>query len=189
MMQLVFFLEGPSEEALLKGLLPKFIPDHVNVRYIVFEGKQDLEKRLVKRMRGWCLPDTRFVVLRDKDAGDCVVIKKRLQGLCHKAGQMDALIRIACHEIESWYLGDLLAVEKGLHITGIAKHQNKKKFKDPDRLANAAKELMAITQERYQKLSGSRSIGSYLALQGNKSTSFNVFVSGIQRITSEAKQA
>jgi len=63
MMQLVFFLEGPSEEALLRGLLPKFIPDHVNLRYVIFEGKQDMEKRLVKRMRGWCLPDTRFVVV------------------------------------------------------------------------------------------------------------------------------
>jgi len=163
-MQLVFFLEGPSEKALLEGLLPKFIPTQINLHYVVFEGKQDLEKRLVKRMQGWCLPNTRFVVLRDKDAGDCVVIKKRLQALCHKAKQMDVLIRIACHEIESWYLGDLLAVEKGLHLSGIAKHQNKKKFKGPDRLANAAKELMTITQQRYQKLSGSRSIGPCLAL-------------------------
>jgi len=189
MMQLVFFLEGPSEEALLKGLLPKFVPDHVNLRYVIFEGKQDLEKRLVRRMRGWCLPDTRFVVLRDKDAGDCVVIKERLQGLCHEAGYMDALVRIACHEIESWYLGDLLAVEQGLHIRGIARHQNKAKFRDPDRLANASKELASITKGCYQKVSGSRKIGPCLALVGNKSSSFNIFISGIQRITGEAEHA
>ncbi len=187
MMQLVFFLEGPSEEALLKGLLPKFIPDHINVRYIVFEGKQDLEKRLVRRMRGWCLPDTHFVVLRDKDAGDCVVIKNHLQGLCHKAGYKDALVRIACHEIESWYLGDLSAVEQGLHITGIARHQDKAKFRDPDRLANTAKELATITKGCYQKVSGSRKIGPCLTLVGNKSTSFNVFISGVQRIANEAE--
>ncbi len=182
MMQLVFFLEGPSEEALLKGLLPRFLPNHVNVHYVVFEGKQDLEKRLVKRMRGWCLPDTRFVVLRDKDAGDCVVIKKRLRLLCKEAGHDDALVRIACHEIESWYLGDLSAVEQGLGITGIAKSQGKAKFRDPDRLANAAKELATITKGGYQKLGGSRKMGPCLALKGNKSNSFNVFISGVQRV-------
>ena len=85
MMQLVFFLEGPSEKALLGGLLPRVLPDNVKPHYVVFEGKQDLEKRLVKRMRGWCMPDTCFVVLRDKDAGDCVVIKERLQILCNAA--------------------------------------------------------------------------------------------------------
>jgi len=189
MMQLVFFLEGPSEEALLRGLLPRFLPDYVNLHYVVFEGKQDLEKRLVKRMRGWCLPDTRFVVLRDKDAGDCVAIKKHLQVLCKKAGHDDALVRIACHEIESWYLGDLSAVEQGLDVTGIAKHQNKAKFRNPDRLANAAKELVTITEGCYQKMSGSRQIGPCLALMGNKSGSFNVFISGIQHIISEMGQA
>jgi len=185
MMQLVFFLEGPSEEALLRGLLPRFLPDHVHLHYIVFEGKQDLEKRLVKRMRGWCLPDTRFVVLRDKDAGDCVVIKERLQMLCKEAGHDTTLVRIACHEIESWYLGDLSAVEQGLDITGLAKHQRKAKFRDPDRLANAAKELAALTKGCYQKLSGSRKMGSCLALEGNQSNSFTVFISGVQRVIAE----
>ncbi|MCF6355470.1 MAG: DUF4276 family protein [Candidatus Polarisedimenticolaceae bacterium] len=186
MMQLVFFLEGPSEEALLSGMLPELLPHDVKPRYVVFEGKQDLEKRLVKRMRGWCMPDTCFVVLRDKDAGDCMIIKERLQALCNEAGHHRALVRIACHEIESWYLGDLSAVEQGLSITGIARHQKKAKFRDPDRLANAAKELTAITKGRYQKLSGSRQIGRCISLEGNKSTSFNLFISGIQRVISEA---
>jgi hypothetical protein len=118
-----------------------------------------------------------------------VAIKNRLQGLCREAGYEDALVRIACHEIESWYLGDLLAVERGLHISGIARHQNKAKFRNPDRLANAARELATITKGCYQKVSGSRKIGPCLALVGNKSGSFNVFISGIRRITGGAGHA
>lgn len=53
------------------------------------------------------------------------MIKKRLQALCYEAGREDVLVRIACHEIESWYLRDLAAVEQGLDITGIARHQKK----------------------------------------------------------------
>ena len=45
-------------------------------RYIVFQGKQDLEKNLVKRLRGWPLPGFVFVVMRDQGAGDCVTVKK-----------------------------------------------------------------------------------------------------------------
>ena len=45
-------------------------------RYIVFQDKQDLEKNLVKRLRGWLLPGFVFVVMRDQSAGDCVAVKK-----------------------------------------------------------------------------------------------------------------
>ncbi len=46
MKSLVFFLEEPSARAMLEGLLPRLLPDGWLVRYIVFEGKQDLEKQL-----------------------------------------------------------------------------------------------------------------------------------------------
>jgi len=48
MMMLVFFLEEPSAEEMLKDVLPKILPKHVIPRYVVFEGKQDLEKQLEK---------------------------------------------------------------------------------------------------------------------------------------------
>ena len=44
-------------------------------RYIVFQDKQDLEKNLVKRLRGWLLPGFVFVVMRDQGAGDCATVK------------------------------------------------------------------------------------------------------------------
>ncbi len=44
MKYLVFFLEGPSEKEMLTGILPKIVPKHYNVQYIVFKGKQDMEE-------------------------------------------------------------------------------------------------------------------------------------------------
>lgn len=60
MMTLVFFLEEPSAEEMLKGMLPKILPDCVVPRFVVFEGKQDLDKQLERRMKLWKAPNSRF---------------------------------------------------------------------------------------------------------------------------------
>ena len=65
MKTIVFFLEEPSAREMLLGLLPRLLPDEIKPRFVIFQGKQDLEKQLEKRLRGWQLPDSIFVVLRD----------------------------------------------------------------------------------------------------------------------------
>nr|VFJ63833.1 MAG: protein of unknown function (DUF4276) [Candidatus Kentron sp. DK] len=182
MRELVFFLEEPSAREMLKGVLPRLLPEDVIPRYVVFEGKQDLHKRLEKRLKGWIEKDTRFVVLRDQDSSDCVETKKKLSEICREAGKNDVLIRIACHELESWYLGNLEAVERGLGVRGLTKKQDGHKYRDPDRLSNASQELKNLTRRTYQKVSGSREIGPRLSLQENRSHSFNVFLSGLRRL-------
>lgn len=180
-MNLVFLLEEQSAKEMLSGLLPKILPKEITPYFIVFEGKSDLEKRLVLKMKGWKLPDSKFVVLRDKDSGNCLAIKEHLRRKCNDAGQHDALIRIACHELESWYLGDLRAVKNGLKIS-ISASQESAKFRDPDQLANASEELEKLTHGKYQKVGGSRAIGPLLNIDDNRSISFNHFVSGVRRM-------
>ncbi|WP_411166973.1 hypothetical protein Aeroheme_01420 [Aeromonas sp. DSM 116730] len=185
MTTLVFCLEEPSARAMLEGVLPRLFPD-IQARYIVFEGKQDLHKRLVMRLRGW-QGEATFVVMRDQDSGNCREIKAQLRTLCEQAGRPGALIRIACCELESFYLGDLAAVEKGLALSGLIKQQGSQKFRDPDRLVNAAEELKKLTKNKYQKLSGSRGIAPHLRLDaGHCSTSFRALITGLQRLTHEA---
>ncbi len=182
MMELVLFLEEQSAEALLGQLLPRLLPVDVTFRCIPFEGKQDMEKQLGKRLRAWRKPDCLFVVLRDKDSADCKAIKQNLVEICQNAGKPKTLVRIACHELESWYLGDLRAVESALDICGLAKKQHNKKFRNPDRLANPKQELRKLTKGQYQPVNGSREIARHLSLAQNQSTSFNVFISGILRL-------
>jgi len=182
MKTLIFFLEEPSAQAMLQGLLPRFLPSDWDIRYIIFRGKQDLEKQLPHKLKAWKKPDCTFVVLRDKDSGNCISIRQNLIQKCVNADKPDVLIRIAIHELESWYLGDLKAVEKGLKVKNLSKLQNREKYRNPDRIANPSQELKNLTERQYQKISGSRAIGVHLSIDKNCSISFNKFISGIKRI-------
>jgi len=186
MSELVFLLEEASARAMLEGLLPRLLPDGPPVRYIVFEGKSDLEAQIVRRLKHYRAPNALFVVLRDKDSADCCGVKAGLVAKCRQANRPDALVRIACHELESWYLADLEAVERALEINGLAMKQNKRKYRTPDTLANAAEELVKLTGRRYQKVGGSRAIGPYLDINNTRSRSFAVFVAGLRRLAARA---
>ena len=180
-MNLVFFLEEPSAREMLKGLLPRVLPDVIAFQYVVFEGKQDLERNIVRRLRGWRAPNSVFIVLRDQDAGDCLVIKRTLAAKCREAGRPETIVRIACHELESWYFGDLAAVERGLEIRSLVRYGNRRQYRVPDEKRSPAQELSRITRNAYQKVSRSRDIGPELSPDANKSHSFRVFIEGVQR--------
>ena len=60
--------------------------------------------------------------------------------------------------------------------------QDKRKYRTPDALGNPVQELERITNQRYQKVSGSRAIGPLLDIHNNRSPSFQVFVSGVKRL-------
>lgn len=183
MRELVFFLEERSAAVMLEGLLPKLLPDDVVPRYITFEGKQDLEGQLVRRLRGYRNPNALFVVMRDQDAQpNCKAIKRKLERLCTQAGRRGVLIRIACKELEAFYLADLDAVERGLGIGGIAAQQATRRFRDPDRLNSAKEELRRLTNHRYQPVEGSRAIGPCLDPENGRSRSFRNLVAGIRRL-------
>lgn len=178
----VFFLEEPSAKEMLKGVLHRILPDEIFIRYVIFQGKQDLEKNLNIKLRAWKLPNCTFIVMRDQDSGDCKEIKKNLANICEKTCKKGVLIRIACHELESFYLGDLAAVEKGLDLKGLERKKQQRKFRDPDLLANPSEEMFKLTNNIYDKVSGSRAIAPYLDLESNTSKSFNTLISGIKNL-------
>jgi hypothetical protein len=182
--EIVFFLEEPSAEAMLEGILPKLLPSGFIWRAIVFEGKQDLEKRIGKRMRSYLNPEARFVVLRDQDAADCYILKNRLLEKCRQASKNDTIVRIACHELESFYLADLAAIEKGFAIKGLTKLQDKEKYRSPD-IHPKPSQILSSLVPAYQKISGSRSIGPHLNLDNSRSLSFKNLIAGIKKTISE----
>jgi len=187
MKELVFLLEEPSAKAMLESLLPRILDSSIRPRLLAFEGKQDLEKQMMGKMRSYLNPHARFIVMRDQDATpDCRVVKDALLARCAEAGRQGvALVRIACHELESFYLADLAAVETGLGIKGLAKQQGIAKFKNPDVLQKPSKELLTLTKQRYQKVSGSREIGKHLEIGNERSSSFKNLIAGIKRMEQE----
>ena len=187
MKELVFLLEEESAKSMLLGLLPRVLDPQVQPRLMVFEGKQDLEKQMVKRLRGYVNPHARFIVLRDQDSTpDCRVVKAKLLGLCAQAGRRAApLVRIACHELESFYLADLRAVEVALGLTGLVRHQSNARFRAADRVESPSRELVKLTQKAYQKVSGSRLLGPHLDLVNDRSASFKNLIAGVRRLEQE----
>lgn len=187
MKELVFLLEEISAKAMLESLLPRILHTDIHHRFIPFEGKQDMEKQLCKRLRGYLNPQTRFIVLRGLDSEpDCKKLKEKLTDYCQQAGQMNkTLIRIACRELESFYLADLEAVGKALSIPRLTSYQNKSRFRKPDLLPNPSRELATLTKDYYQKISGSNAIGQFLDPENTRSSSFYHLIQGIRRMERE----
>ena len=187
MKELVFLLEEESAKAMLESLLPRILHADIKPRYIPFEGKQDLERQMVRRLRGYVNPQARFIILRDQDvAPDCMVLKARLAERCEQSGQAGKTsVRIACRELEAFYLADLCAVEQALGIRKLARQQVSAKFRCPDRLGNPSKELNTLTDGLYQKVSASRAIGRFLDPVNERSPSFKNLMRSVRRMESE----
>lgn len=185
--ELVFLLEERSAKVMLESLLPRMLDARVDFRLIAFEGKQDLEKRMVMRMKGYINADARFLVMRDQDSDpNCMALKSRLVAKCHDSGRgAVSLVRIACRELEAFYLADLKAVEKALAIKGISEKQNVAKFRNPDYLVSPSHELKMLSKSKYEKISGSRDIGLFLDVDNVRSDSFRNLVQGIKFLERE----
>lgn len=180
-MHLVFLLEELSAKKFLDQFLPRWLPGDVSFDTLPHEGKSDLEKSIPRKLRAWKTPNTYFVILRDKDSGDCAIFKQRLVAMCAENNRPDTLVRIAVHELESWFLGNLHAVGKAFGKDNLSKLQVKKKFRDPDCIAAPAEEIKKLING-YQKTLGAKTIGVVFPPDANCSKSFNVFLSGIQKL-------
>lgn len=187
MRELVCLLEEESARAMLESLLPRVLDPSIRCRLIAFEGKQDLERQLTRKVRGYQNRSARFLVMRDQDsAPDCRQVKGNLLKLCSAAGR-DACckVRIACRELETIYLADLAAVESVSGIRGLAGHQSKRKYRDPDALGNSKQELKKLTDGAYQEVSSSRELGKVLQLDNARSSSFRQLLAAIRSLESE----
>lgn len=185
MINLVCLLEEASAQKLLEYVLPRLLGGRVNPVFRSFRGKQDFDNNVERLLRGWQNAASCFVLLRDQDsAPDCQALKADLWEKVKASGQADrTLVRLACRELETFYLGDHRAVANGLHAGHVAKCQRKAYYREPDKHINAKQQLVRLTGGRYQEISGSEAIAPFLALDGtNTSTSFNVLVDGIRRL-------
>ena len=180
MNRVIFLLEERSMKILLEGLLRRLFPQ-IKFVCIPHEGKKDLEKSIPRKLRAWREPGARFVVVRDNDGGDCHALKDRLAALCNGAGRSDALIRIACQELEAWYLGEPAALAEAFGNERLSQIGSKSRYRDPDSIQHPSWELVKLIPE-FQKISGARRMASCLSRGGNSSRSFQVMLEGIEKI-------
>lgn len=172
MSRLVFPMEERSMKTLLDGLLPRLLPG-LSFICVPHEGKDDLKKSIPRKLRAWREPGVRFVIVRDNDGGDCRALKSSLSALCPDARRDDALIRIACQELEAWYLGEPSALARAFDKPKLVGIDSKVVYRDPDAIQKLIPE--------FQKVSGARRMAAHLSRDGNRSRSFHVFMGGVER--------
>lgn len=179
-MTIIFLLEEKSMKELLDIILPKILPTDVEFKTIPHSGKNDLRKSIPNKLKAWRQPDVKFVIVQDQDSNDCKNLKKSLEDLSSSSGR-EVLIRIACHELEAWYFGDLKAVSQAYSkdVTTLAL---KGKFRNPDLIVNPKEELLKIFP-KHQQLDGARRIAVHMDIDNNNSTSFQYFIKGVKRIS------
>ena len=183
MNKIVFLLEEASMRELLCGLLPRLYPD-LTFDCLIYEGKSDLEKNIPLKLRAGWPPGVRFVVLRDNHGADCVQLKRRLLNSCQEAGRADTLVRIVCQELEAWYLGEPDALADAFENERLRTIGRKARFRDPDAVPKPSKALRQLVPE-FQKSSGAATMACFLTREGNNSKSFQVLLSGLDKLCAE----
>ena len=167
-------------DATLRNLLPKLFPDFREFEHwliIYHQGKSDLERSYPRKMTEWREPGVRFIILRDNDRADCVVLKQRLVAKVPD-NSPEYLVRIVCQELEGWFLGDLAAVAAA--YPRAARHQQFKSLAktDPDHLTNASDLIEQLTGTK-TKIGRAAEISKQMHPASNRSSSFQLFVSGL----------
>ena len=121
------------------------------------------------------------MVLRDQDAAQCTAVKERLTDLVPPDRRAATLVRVACRELESWIIGDWVALAKAYDQQRLAANSARASYRDPDLLSRPVEEIRKFIPE-YQKRDGARRTGALLDPSTNRSKSFRAFCSGVGRL-------
>ena len=179
-MRYILLTEERSMKIFLEMLLPKIFSNSIDFIIYHHEGKGDLKKSIPIKLKSLSSDETQFLVLIDQDGSDCSILKSEINKLCDVKKDVNYKIRIVCHELESWYFGDLLAIDNAFS-TKLSKLKNKQKFRNPDNIINAKRELKRYIGphgqiEIAEKIADAMTITS---VHDNRSHSFHLFLKTI----------
>lgn len=193
-------LEEPSAKAFLEVVLPEVLAPGTDLEFRVFQGKEDLLRKLPNRPKGYSYYATppKILVLVDRDGDDCLDLKRRLEGHCAATGLPtktsvepgDLFLvcnRIAVEELESWLLGDEDALRTV--FPRVAPYAAKATYRDPDAIRGGTWEALERLLQRsgyypsgLEKLACAAAVARHVKPERNRSRSFHVFVEGARSL-------
>lgn len=186
---LFILTEEPSIKNVFDIVLPKILPKNVDFRILVHQGKNDLEKALTDKIASLSrISDAKILITIDQDADDCKLLKHKLAGLIDKNCTCEYKIRIVCKELESWLLGDLLAIEKAFPRFKSTLIAEKAKMRNVDIIKGKPSDyLLRIIpgfkdRKKIPKLEFSKKIAPFLDINNNISPSFNHTINAIKQL-------
>ena len=172
-------------EIVLKAILKTLKIDNYTI--FSYQGREDLKKNfsnIIKNYFGY-----KFIFLIDQDENNCKKIKKDIQELIPKKfNKNNYFIRIVCTELESWYWGDMEAIEKSFPRFNKENYLNKHTFKQVDLIKNPSKLLLNSIPEFkkdtfLKKKFTAEKISPNLNINKNTSPSFNHVVNAIKKLS------
>ena len=182
---IVLFTEEASMTPVLKRVMQATRPSAIEgVDWIIIahRGKPDLHKNLVRKMREWNYGNPHFIILQDNDGGDCYHSKKKILELCTQTNK-PYHVRIVCQELESWFIGDLNAVEKAFPKSHATKEARRPKFCNPDTLNKPSEIIAKLTDTGDSaKVGRAEVISKFLALESNRSPSFQLLIATLRQL-------
>jgi hypothetical protein len=188
MIELHVFTEEPSIKNVFDALLPQILPEDVSFVVHPHQGKQDLEKALCSTIPSISkIPNVKILITRDQDEDDCKILKNKLLSIVDKKCSCDYFVRIVCKELESWFLGDLRAIEKAYPRFDKQRYVSKPQFRNVDNIRKPSEYLKTIlpnyaSRTILPKLETSKNIAAYMDINNNTSTSFNHTINAIKKL-------
>ena len=181
--RLVFIVEGYSEQEFLMTLILRLnIPEEVLV-YRIFDGYPDLLRGIPAVMKAWRRNENvRFVILCDQDHANCQERKLDIVNAVPNYWRSRTMIRIACHELEAWYLGVQSTLSNVL--PAFANVRGKKEFRgNPDKIVSPSRTLRRRVS--FKKTELARKMGERISIDDNHSRSMQVFIQGVRTLAAD----
>ena len=193
-----FLVEEPSMEAFLTACLPRILPKNCTFQIRAHQGKVALLRNLGNRLNAyakWLPPESRIVVIVDRDKDDCQKLKSKLEQICKEAclqskrvasgPDWQVVTRIAIEELEAWYFGDWQAVCLAFPRAS-PNTPRQAKYRDPDAIKNGTWEAFERVLQRHgyfkqglAKVEVATAVGQHIDPRRNSSRSFALFYSAI----------
>lgn len=180
------FTEEPSVKEVLDTILPKIITESTFFKVYPHQGKKDLENAIKKVIPSISkTPGARIIISRDQDESNCLDVKAHLEELVKTNIFCPYKIRIVCKELESWFLGDVNAIEKAFPRFKSEHLVNKSEVRDVDSIVKPSSYLLRVIpefskREYLPKIETAERIAPFLDIDNNTSRSFNQMIQAIR---------
>jgi hypothetical protein len=184
---LYILTEEPSIKNIFEKVLPQILPQNVTFRILVHQGKHDLENALTYKIASLSrIEGAKILITIDQDTNDCKQLKQKLTDIVNKNCICDYKIRIVCKELESWLLGDLLAIEQAFPRFKSVSLKGRAQIRDVDKIKGKPSDFLLRNipeykdREKLPKLVFSKKIAPFMDINNNTSPSFNHTINAIK---------
>lgn len=180
------FVEEPSIKKVLDNIVPKVLPENTFFSVYPHQGKQDLERALNTTLPSISkIPGARIIISRDQDSSDCIELKNILKNIINGRVSCQYKIRIVCKELESWFLGDLMALERAFPRFKAESIAGKAEIRDVDSIVNPSTYILKVIPEYSKteylpKVENAERISQFMVLDGNQSKSYNQMIEAVK---------